>query len=46
MAGGVEAENEFLDGIFGAEKTETAAPDVVAKAAPESAAKEKQRLPE
>ena len=45
LAGGVEAESEFLDGIFGAEKAETAAPDAV-KAAPETVVKEKQRLPE
>jgi chromosome segregation ATPase len=45
LAGGVEAESEFLDGIFGTEKDDTVAPDA-AKAAPEGVTKEKQRLPE
>jgi chromosome segregation ATPase len=45
LAGGVEAESEFLDGIFGTEKDDTVAPDS-AKAAPEGVTKEKQRLPE
>jgi len=45
LAGGIEAESEFLDGIFGAEKTEAVAPDQTT-AAPEGVGKEKQRLPE
>jgi hypothetical protein len=45
LAGGVEAESEFLDGIFGAEKTATATPEQ-APAAAENVGKEKQRLPE
>lgn len=44
LAGGVEAESQFLDDIFGAEKAAPASAEP-AQAAPESA-KEKQRLPE
>ena len=41
----LEAESEFMDDIFGAEKAAPAAPDQV-KVAPESVGPEKQRLPE
>jgi len=46
MAGGIEAENEFLDGIFGAEKPAEVAAETAAKTPPEAAAKAKARLPE